>query len=407
VSIIIPCYNHAQYLSYAIRSVLAQTFNDWEAIIVDDGSTDETRSVSQQFLEDSRIHYIYQENQGLSAARNTGIRHAHGEYLSFLDADDALEPEFLQKCVELLNSETEYPAVYTQCCFVNTEGQVLPRSGWGTVEVRRFRERLIEGNFFPVHAVLVRKEDVQKAGLFDENLNSLEDWDLWLRLSKLGPFKGIPEQLVRYRIYPGSMSTDVDRMRENRFAILIKRFGYLDTKVDGESLKHRAYALAYRAAALGYIMQGKSNLAWSYLAKAVGIWSGLLKRTDTFYELACGNQPRGYRGQADRLDIEKNATEMIDGLEKLFHTAPAISSMRSVAFGNAYLSLAMLSDQAGHWSDARSYIYKALRSNPRLLVSYPVMRRVVKLCLGYKFVMTLRRVFNFKEESSLPESKES
>ena len=91
VSVIIPCYNHAHYLCRAVQSVLAQTYADWEAIIVDDGSTDNTREVATRFS-DPRVRYIYQENRGLSAARNTGISAAQGSYLAFLDADDELEP---------------------------------------------------------------------------------------------------------------------------------------------------------------------------------------------------------------------------------------------------------------------------------------------------------------------------
>lgn len=87
ISIIIPCYNHAHYLPFAVQSVLAQTCAQWEAIVVDDGSTDDTRTVAARFS-DPRVRYHYQENQGLSAARNAGIRIARGDYLAFLDADD-------------------------------------------------------------------------------------------------------------------------------------------------------------------------------------------------------------------------------------------------------------------------------------------------------------------------------
>ena len=102
VSVIVPSYNHAHYyVSLAIKSVLAQIYTDWEAIVVNDGSTDETEAVFAQFT-DPRIRYIYQENQGLSAARNTGIRTAQEDCLAFLDADDEWEPDFLRCCVDAL-----------------------------------------------------------------------------------------------------------------------------------------------------------------------------------------------------------------------------------------------------------------------------------------------------------------
>lgn len=104
VSVIIPCYNHGHYLPHAVNSVLAQTFTDWEAIIVDDGSTDNTREVAAQFT-DERVRYVHQENRGLSGARNTGIRAAQGAYLAFLDADDEWEPRFLRVCGYRCRSE--------------------------------------------------------------------------------------------------------------------------------------------------------------------------------------------------------------------------------------------------------------------------------------------------------------
>ncbi len=111
VSVIIPCYNHAHYLSYALESVLAQTYNDWEAIVVDDGSTDNTAEVTAQF-NDPRIRYIYQNNQGLSSARNTGIYASLAGAIALLDADDVWEADYLEKMLPTLESNPEAAAVY-------------------------------------------------------------------------------------------------------------------------------------------------------------------------------------------------------------------------------------------------------------------------------------------------------
>jgi len=121
VSVIISCYNQAHYLPSAVYSVLAQTFADWEAIIVDDGSTDDTGNVAAQFT-DARIHYIHQENRGLSAARNSGIRAARGEYLAFLDADDEWEPHFLEVCLTTLANQKTATAVVTRARFIDETG---------------------------------------------------------------------------------------------------------------------------------------------------------------------------------------------------------------------------------------------------------------------------------------------
>jgi len=405
VSVIIPSYNHARYLPEAISSVLAQTFTDWEAIIVDDGSTDNTAEVVAQFT-DPRIRYIHQENRGLSGARNTGIRAAQGDYLAFLDADDEWEPTFLQRCLDALASNGALAGVYTLARFMDETGKVLPRFNSEAPSGGAFRERILQGGCFPVHAALVRADVVRAVGLFDTRLTSVEDWDLWLRISERYPMRGIAEPLVRYRVYPGSMSTNAARMHANRMAVLAKHFG----PPEGEPAtwseeKRRAYGFGYRASAIGYLMQRQPDEAWDLLAKAFSVWPPLLQRLDTFYELACGDQPRGYRGQAELLDLEANGAEMLRRLDELFATAPdTLRAFRQPAYGNAYLALAMLSDQAGRWDLARRYLLRAMRANPRFAGSGAILRRLLKLCIGQCLVHYMKSVMS--ESSTQPSGEE-
>ncbi|MBN2391115.1 MAG: glycosyltransferase family 2 protein [Anaerolineae bacterium] len=392
VSVVIPCYNHAHYVCFAIESILAQTFGNWEAIIVDDGSTDDTPAVVAQFT-DPRVRYIRQENQGLSAARNTGIGASQGKYLAFLDADDEVRPRFLECCVAALAQDDTLGGVFTLAQFIDPQGMELPQVGGQAVSAVDFRGRLMEGGFFPPCAVLVRADLVRAVGLFDTQLTSLEDWDLWLRLSKDYPMQGIPEALARYRVYPGSMSTNVERMHTNRVAVLTKYLGSLDDSPDSRSdEKRRAYGFAYRCTAIDYIQQGNWDAGWRFLEQALSIWPDLLERLDTFYELACGDQPRGYRGRAEMLDIERNAAEVLKWLESLFAAGdPRFIFLRRTAYSNAYLALGMLSDQAGRWTAARRYLFRAVRGNLRLLNSATIVRRLLKLCIGYRVFKTLRR----------------
>lgn len=390
VSVTIPACNQAHYLAYALQSVVSQTYNDWEAIIVDDGSTDGTCSVVESFV-DSRIRYIYQENQGLSAARNTGIRTARGEFLAFLDADDGWEREFLRRCTEILAADRTLAGVYGHTCFMDESGKVLPRIGGYPLPRDAFRQRILEGGFFPVHAALVRAEIVRAVGSFDEQLTSLEDWDLWIRVSSRHQMLGIAEPLVRYRLYPGSMSTDAARMHRNRIAVVTKHFG----PPEGDPAvwprqKRRAYGFADRSSALGYIQQGQPDKGWELLAGAVSVWPHLLQRLDTFYELACGEQAKGYRGQADRLDLERSEAEMAQRLGALLAEADAPARVKCTAYGNAYLALAMLADQAGKWEQARGYLVRALRFHPTFLGDATVARRFIKLCAGRRLVGGLR-----------------
>jgi len=146
VSIIIPTYNYAHFITEAIQSVLSQTFQDFEVIVVDDGSTDNTREVLAQF--GNKIRYIYQENRGLSAARNTGILNSSGQYLCFLDSDDSLLPEKLELQVKLLDSKVDVDLVYTWWYLVDENGNIgidsdcFPASG----EYRTFFGNLFQEN---------------------------------------------------------------------------------------------------------------------------------------------------------------------------------------------------------------------------------------------------------------------
>ncbi len=382
VSVIIPCYNHAHYLQYAEQSVLAQTSTDWEAIIVDDGSTDNTREVAERFA-DPRVRYIYQENRGLSAARNTGISAAQGRFLAFLDADDEWDPRFIQRTTEVLDADESLGGVYTLNRFIDQNGNLLPSVGGCIVPRGEFRARNFQGGFFPPAAILIRASVCQQVGMFDTTLTSEEDLDLWLRMSERYQLEGIAEPLAHYRVYPNSMSTNAGRMHENRIRILTKHFG--PPKGDIQTWpqdKRQAYGFALRATAFGFVAQREPDVGWRHLIQAVSTWPDLLRRLDTFYELALGDQPRGYRGQAEMLDITANAAEMLGRLKVLFADIPStVQALRGAAFGNAYLALAMLSDQAGDWSAARRYLLQAARHNPRLL-SGSFLRRLFKLTLG-------------------------
>lgn len=392
VSVVIPCYNHGHYLPYTLDSVQAQTFTDWEAIIVDDGSTDNTHEVAAQFA-DPRIHYIYQENRGLSAARNTGIRAAQGAYLAFLDADDEWEPFFLQVCVDALIAQKTAAAVVTLTRFIDENDVVLPKVGGQVIRPEGFRSRLLESGFFPPNTVLVRAETVRQAGLFDESLTSVEDWDLWLRITANGDrMVSIAQPLAHYRISAGSMSTNASRMHANRMAVLDKQFGPPDgNPLSWATEKRRGYGFAYRAAAYDYIARGEADEGWYCLQQAVEIEPGLLERLDTFYELALGDQPRGYRGEATQVNIAATGAEMLRRLDSLFATAsPSVQALKGAAYGNVYLALAMLSDQARDWDAARRYMRKAVKSNPSFLRSAAHWRRLLKLHAGQRLLQVLR-----------------
>ncbi len=212
VSVVVPCYNQAQYLDEALQSVFNQTFVDWECIIVNDGSPDDTEVVAAKWLEkDERFKYIYQENSGLSAARNAGISVAEGEFILPLDSDDYFKNTFIEKALKALFENSEVGVV---SCFVK---------GFTSAKETVFRyepkggavEDFIYGNNACGNS-LFRKEVWRHAGGYDINMkNGYEDWEFWIAVTRRGwKVQIIPEYLFNYRQKLNSMLNITNRFSE-------------------------------------------------------------------------------------------------------------------------------------------------------------------------------------------------
>ncbi len=197
VSVIIPAYNYGHLIIQALESVSVQTYTNWECIVVDDGSTDETESFVEDFIRkhaDQNFKYVRIPNSGPSTARNTGIELACGTYLQFLDADDLISKNKLAVQTGLLQSR-DCALVYAgSCYFVEKEGtkQYLnqyPPGYLATETLLHFDlfQRLIKNNLFPISAPLVHTELVKNAGNFDSDLNNNEDWLFWFKIALLKP----------------------------------------------------------------------------------------------------------------------------------------------------------------------------------------------------------------------------
>ena len=383
VSIIIPVYGHARYLGDTILSALAQTVRDWEIVAVDDSSPDNSAEVIQSFG-DSRIRYIRQANQGMAGARNTGLMQAAGEYVVFLDDDDLLEPEFMQTCLDVMGQDKSLAGVYVQNYYVDGDGQRMPMVAGTTVSRQQFYRRLLEGGFFPPVAAFTRLGIVREVGLFDATLEGEADRDLWLRIGQRYDMQGIARPLVSYRMHVGGRSNDMNHMYQDCLRVLNKHFGPPDGDPQTWSEDKRlAYGFAHRYATYGFMQQGQAELAWQHLDQAINLYPPLLDRLDTFYELACGDQRKGVRGKAELIDLPASGAQMLSWLDRLYtHPDRLLQPYRGVAYGNAYLALAMLSDQSGDWPAARRYLINSFKANPRLLKSYPHVRRMAKLLIG-------------------------
>jgi glycosyltransferase involved in cell wall biosynthesis len=208
VSVIIPCYNHAQFLSEAVDSVVNQTFEDWECLIVNDGSPDNTNEVAHTLIAkypDKRITLLEKENGGLADARNFGIRHSSGEYILPLDADDKIHPEMLQKSVVLLDARPELAIAYTHLQRFNNET--------GALEIVNFRDyepgEICIFNCYS-YCSLYHREAWEAVGGYSTNMIwGYEDWDFWVGCIEKGFYaKRIPEPLLLYRLKSSSMVTE-------------------------------------------------------------------------------------------------------------------------------------------------------------------------------------------------------
>ena len=205
VSVVIITYNRADFLKEAIESVLAQTYQDYELIIVDDGSTDHTRDVVRLF-DDNRIRYFHHENRGMTPTRNRGIREATGEYIAFLDSDDVWFPEKLSRQVEVARK--------TGAGLVHTSRYETDLSGKKPRLVRPLRparssDEFLKGNTHISLTVLVRRDALIETGLFDEDLKASDDTDMWLRLARNNvEFRYIDEILMDVRKHGANVSRD-------------------------------------------------------------------------------------------------------------------------------------------------------------------------------------------------------
>jgi glycosyltransferase involved in cell wall biosynthesis len=267
ISVVIPTYNMARYLGRAIQSVLDQTFTDFELIVVDDGSDDDTPELMKDILLDSRVRYAKQENLGLPSARNTGIEAARGKYIAFLDADDFWCKEKLERQFNTLEENPHVGVVYCGSMFVDEAGELLPHRWLSPPSEFTLYEELLYANVVEGSgsSVLVRKECFEDVGLFDEALRGCEDQDMWRRLAEKYNFQFIDEPLVKIRVHPASMQA-----KEHEMALAQLR--YLE-KLRSDTPDHFRHHLpmvshkVYWRVAYSYFANGNLLKGFHYLVR--------------------------------------------------------------------------------------------------------------------------------------------
>ncbi len=253
VSIVIATFNRAHLVVQAIESALAQTYPDFEIIIVDDGSTDTTREVVAQ-IDDPRLRYVYQTNAGLAAARNTGITHAQGEYVTFLDDDDLFLPHKLAVQVAVMDQSPEIGWTSGGYRLTDMQGGLIgEQRPWLAHPELNIRLWLFECPTV-VHAVLIRRAWLERIGGFDAGQRQSDDWDTWLRLAYAGcQMVWVPELVCDYRFHNTNMIGETRSKKRDSLRFLDNFFSQPNLPPQLKTLQGPAYAQMYlRAAAANY-----------------------------------------------------------------------------------------------------------------------------------------------------------
>jgi glycosyltransferase involved in cell wall biosynthesis len=246
VSVIIPAYNRAHLIGAAIESVLQQEFQDFEVVIIDDGSQDHTAEVVKQFS-DERLRYFYQDHHGISAAMNAGLRQARGKYIARLDSDDLWLPHMLARLVPVLEARPEIGLVYSRAQAMDEQGHLLG-------EIRGLPEwfpgdsfgSMLYGDVTCNISLLARTVCFERAGYFDETMVVNEDWDMYLRIARHYRFAFVDQVVACFRYHSGNITnTGAVQHLNSRAQVLDKIFSQPDLPAAALQLKRQAYFNVY------------------------------------------------------------------------------------------------------------------------------------------------------------------
>lgn len=373
VSIIIPTYNHARFVAQAVESALAQTYADLEVIVVDDGSTDHTQAMLSGY--GARINCIYQENQGLSAARNRGISAARGEYLLFLDADDLLPPNKLELQVPVLDAQRDCGLVYSGFQHIDESGtqvlhEVRPRK-----QGYLLKDLLHRSFFFPPGAAVVRRECLERVGLFDASFPAAADTDMWIRIARADyAFGYVDQPLFQYRVVRGSMSSQIANQARDEFARLDKFFADPELSDDIKALEAEAYSVLHYEFAAKYYHASKVDLGRDHLRKAISTCPSLASDKEWLLEWIAGYALGPHVEEPHRL---------IDAIfDNLPTEATTLRSLRHRVHGHYHTAAAFSAYQTRQFRKVRSHILPALRGDPSVIRNRGFVRIAMQSLVG-------------------------
>ena len=266
VSVIIPTYNREEFITETINSVLNQTYKDFEIIVIDDGSTDNTKQKLERF--GSKIKLIEQKNSERAVARNNGVKNSSGEYIAFLDSDDIWIENKLEKQIELLDSKSDAILTYGQCLRINEHGQKIKTA---KRQLKGFSgdvfENLLMRNFVVSPTPVIKREYFEKTIGFQTKYIPYEDWEFWLRFSLLGKFYFLNTPSAYYRIHKNQSVKLVLAEKIENVTILLLEDSLKLKEVDDKT-KRQSLALANLRFCYWYMTANQPGKAKERLTKA-------------------------------------------------------------------------------------------------------------------------------------------
>lgn len=273
VSIVMAAKNYGKFLTEAVESALAQTVSDWELLIIDDGSSDDTQQVAARFT-DPRIRCVKSDRLGQSRAKNLGIDLARGEFIAFLDADDAWLPEKLEKQLALMSPLSllgrgaggegcTVGVVFSRRSLMDEASRPLPAKPPAPFPRGHVLSQMFSQNFVCFSSAMVRREVFSRVGRFDPQWDLAIDYDLWLRVARHYTFEFVDEELVRYRTGHGNLSKKLADRVDGVLAIM---HGHRDSVP--ENVRVEGHASTYRT--IGYVMrESEPDVSLSWYLKAL------------------------------------------------------------------------------------------------------------------------------------------
>ncbi len=396
VSVIIPTYNRCNLLIEAVDSVLSQTYDNYELIVVDDGSTDETPSLMPDY--NPRIRYIWQDNQGESAARNRGMALARGEYIAFLDSDDLWLPEKLSFQVPILQENGEIGLVFCLAQRIDADGIIIPGVPLSYKRCGNVMSLLdvLSGNPFPPCSVLLRREFIDVTGGFDTEIRYGEDWDLWLRLVTETKFSCLPNILASIRVHADGQwffpKHDVaQRLLDDHLKIIQGVFDRTPViGVEAPTLQSEMIAKEYVGAAWTNYVFSDYQLARAQMEKAIEL------DRDTW--LNCASIEKGIIGKAlvmgQMKPNEKKAPRQF--VKNVLIQLPTVlahcASHPNKLIGRVEIEIGHYWYSIGENKQARQHLLKGVQYDPNWVRNPGTVVALLESYFGASFVSSLRRL---------------